>query len=475
MHVRRKKSRRICIVLILVASLTGAGVWFYNRHLGENPDYIHAAGELPAARAEAEKLFGPLTWSEYYAKKNISTKNDTEKWKQIVSSVPPEADQFYRGEADGSITCRQLFTRNKSWFLGLRERITGLSHSRDEHGWLRPRGFETSKLVSAVSVGIVGAADAGDVKSVTYLTHVGWDIVISQSREPDPIAILHYTRTRTRIDLALIKGLIRNRSSGELFQAVCSALDARPDLPPLIKVYEGETRSFEMGFDDYRASSLEKLIHDVGGYESTDSKVPASPGSSSSIVEKLQNLIEDIKGDEPKNPKRIGLHTLDAFEARLLQTNVAFARASKIENSSECLSRFKQIIDSIQQKKDLSYEWIQGPFLGHEVVNQVRSLFVELATRTAIEMIDRFPDFPDLPSALPSGLVFDDPFGGGEVIYKKTGTGFVLYTRYEDLRDDGFVPDPGVDFSTNDAAFLRGKDWSDYGLVVNYLPTKPIL
>ena len=79
----------------------------------------------------------------------------------------------------------------------------------------------------------------------------------------------------------------------------------------------------------------------------------------------------------------------------------------------------------------------------------------------------RYPNLEDLPAALPADLVAPDAFGGEPLLYRKTPYGFLIYTRYKDRIDDGYIPvyPDSYEVEARTSPSLDEKDW---GLIVGY-------
>ena len=69
-------------------------------------------------------------------------------------------------------------------------------------------------------------------------------------------------------------------------------------------------------------------------------------------------------------------------------------------------------------------------------------------------------------------LLFADPYGGRDALYRKTKYGFVIYSRSEDGVDDGFLPETPDLFRERDV--MSYSNDKDEGLVICYDPIVPV-
>ena len=463
-----RKAKRVIYVAAAILLLFFGLNFYIERAMAESPDYVNAAQELPEARRTAERVFGPLTWEGYYAESGIVHHDDTVKWKKIFDSTPVAAEKYYHKTNLGTFSSRRLFVQNKAWFLGLQDRMKGLSATHNDKGTFSMKGYEHAPFTTALETGIIGAADAGDVRSMKQLANVAWEMFKVYAGEPDAFTQMDSGRLRTIIEVALLSAAIRHRHDQAVIEAVRESLAEAPPLPPLAEVYAGNLRDFLLDLDSLGRQPMSDQIKSINEEMASSHLRQSEP----SKIQQWLDKVFHFHGSD--NPKRVGPHAVDALKVRLLQATVTLAETGQQGAPAEWVQKTLRFAKQVDNKNDLSYEWVGGPYYGFEAVFQAQNIFRDQAAQAALSLVQRFPDLDSLPSALPADLNFADPFAAGDVIYTKTKTGFKLYSRYIDQKDGGLPPFTGIVPDEHDCRFMPGNDWNDYGLVVNYAPTDPI-
>ena len=194
------------------------------------------------------------------------------------------------------------------------------------------------------------------------------------------------------------------------------------------------------------------------------------------VVEReLDNALERYK----KTFRGIGAHACDALEARVWQTSVEFHKIliGAEKSPAETIKLIEEFEERLFGQGDVSYEVTR---LRMYLTPQIAKTMLELlhikefkhdARRAAFETVLRFQEYDSLPEELPHDLLFDDPLGDGDALYRKTGAGFVIYTRGMNGIDDGFIPGTPDELRKQDAGYMVFGD--DEGFVVCYDPIVP--
>ena len=167
----------------------------------------------------------------------------------------------------------------------------------------------------------------------------------------------------------------------------------------------------------------------------------------------------------------------DAFEARLLETMVQAWRIARTISTVDGSGAedFRQYLLQVGESDDPTFE-LAGNLvnflatIAHSVIDRS---FDRHAVEVAIEMAGRYPEYADLPDELPQDLIFTDPYAkGAETLYRKTATGFIIYSRWKNGIDDGF-DNPDYPREQYLHSWPSSTDRADRETVVNYLPTNP--
>ncbi|MCH8978348.1 MAG: hypothetical protein IH945_03790 [Armatimonadetes bacterium] len=464
----KKRRRWVLFAVALFSAVVGLLAYLALR---ENPDYVRAAKGVRQARIRAEEAFGPLTWEEYRKVHGIVYSDDRDAWQEIAQSIPRDVALLAHAAAPPETRFAEVYSANKAWFLGLRVQLDPLTlHQPDLQNYHRLPLIEAKNLINALGVGIEGAADSDDSVAMTDLTMAAWGILDKYTAEPDYTGPSMILSGKIVISEALLCSAVRHRDDSAHLELIRTLLDSAPALPSIVEAAAGNVRSYfefftamrQVGFGEIN-SWLDTASTDWG----------AALVSPSPLEEKIDELLSRLRGDKEPNTRRAGENTVDALEARmwesLLEQSAAEVEALEHEPGSD--RRLLQFAERIEGEQDLSYELVKSYLNTDFAYRWKHNEFLADAVRVAIALISRYPDHRALSDSLPPALVFDDPFGGEPVLYKRTENGFVIYSRSEDLIDGGYLPKNDV--RQIGVTIGRSQGDADFGIVVRYAPNAP--
>ncbi|MCH7905432.1 MAG: hypothetical protein IH944_12830 [Armatimonadetes bacterium] len=478
----KKKWRVVAVIGGVVALIAVGAVFYANR---EHADYVRAAKLLPTARQEAEAMFGPLTWEEYRKEKGISGEADLEEWTTIAKSVPttisaqwslPPEDSDQWKTSPYSLTSRERFLAERVWFSQIGDRVDRLRFRHimrdDGSDWdFRFIGRSTD-IAKALRIGLIGAADDGNADAVLELGRAFNSVIAELAVEPSGLANLKADAFRTLLLLGVLRAAVRNRNDVAVMRSLMTVVLEYPPAPTVREAFAADARMVDVYLEQLRnlePGEINSWFNDVvGDYEFLEEMMDPS-------LMKLYDLVEKFRGERPEYRRKTGRRTAAALEARHWQVLVEYTNLLEdiARNKPGARAAMIKLDDEILFGGDWSYELANSMHWSWFFELRIRNLFGERAARSAFELLSRFPDYPDLPDELPPDLVFADPFGGLPVLYRKTQTGFLIYTRYENLIDDGFpLDDP--DQLREEVRLMFSSGTEDFGLTVSYDPITPM-
>ncbi|MCH8978347.1 MAG: hypothetical protein IH945_03785 [Armatimonadetes bacterium] len=478
MNSKRRKRVIVAAGLVLAAGGTLAYIL-----LRENPNYVRAAETLPQAKAAATEAFGTLTWEDYRAERGIETRDDADAWEAFGKTRPHLPLSVRRSPEPGDDTLRKYFLANRQWYMEVYGQIKELTvqHVYDPAAgdWSNPQSYEVASLRLLLAQGVIGAADAGDIEAVRKISQAEWSL---REKELSEIDWSSYLPTQAKIlafESALLVAAVRNRQNPELLDEIRDSVRNWPRMPSVADTFAGDIRSESLMLDELRGlgpGEIDQWLDDLL-VRNQELITPLRLRRASIELERdFYNAVQRFRSSF----RGTGPHTSAALEARFWETAVEFHDALTGFEGDRSGSRKRVFVvgDSLIGHKDVSYELALLVFI-FNFVSEVHVLSVGRplrgatdAQRTAVEMVWRFPQFDMLPEELPQDLMFADPRGGGDVLYRKTDAGFVIYSRGEDGVDDGFVPNRPNQFREMDVMSVSTD--KDEGLVVCYHPIVPV-
>ncbi|MCH7905430.1 MAG: hypothetical protein IH944_12820 [Armatimonadetes bacterium] len=466
----KKKWRVLAIIGGAVALVVVGAVFYANR---EHPDYVRAAKLLPAARLEAEAMFGPLTWEEYRAENGISGEVDLAKWEEVAASIPTRV----KAQIDSRSTRRTdkaVFREEREWFDRFANEVGELRfrHILMEGGeeWELPF-TQYSTIVRALTIGIVGAADEGDADAVLVIGRASNNFIAALNEEPALISeMLNYAFVAI-LNQGILQSAVRNRDNPAVLQSIRTVLKERMHVPTIREVMSAQARSMSLELNRFRTMSPRAINDTLNEYEEFSFAAKPEP--------RLQKIVYDawerITGERPTRKRKTGRRTAAALEARYWEVLVKYTVLFEQLTANEPGTR-KEIValaDFLENTRDRSYEIAPFPMFSVIIDSHIEWEFDHNVLRTAVALIERYPDHADVPEALPADLSFADPFGGDPVIFRKTPRGFLIYSRYVNESDDGFPPEQPDQLGT-EASIWYSLDRQEYGLIVSYDPIVPV-
>ena len=462
-----------------VAVVIAFSIYLFTR---ENPAYINAAKGLEQAKKNAVRSFGTLTWEEYRAERGIETRDDSDAWEEIKRTVPVVVYNYSYPDP-GDTGLKAAFLADRSWFVTIGDRIDGLTiqHVYDPKykQWSRRSSITNYSVHRALQNGVIGAADAGDIEAVRRITQAEWSLIEKERSETDWSSYLITEAMISVFERALLVAVVRNRNNPDVLDEIRNGLQNWPRMPSLADSFAGDVRSESHTLDELRGLEPweidqwldDRLLHIQELLSIWKRRTPS---------EQLESDFGFAKTRVRNVFRGTGPHTLDALNARYWEMAVEFHDAMDGFEQDRSKSR-KQVFAAgaiMFDKNDVSYE-LAKMVLGLNFYVATSQLSVHRVfwresgpRRVAVEMIWRFPEYESLPDELPQDLLFADSYGGGDVLYRKTSAGFVIYSRGENKIDDGFVEtEPGLFRESDVRTISIGKD---YGLVVCYDPIVPV-
>ncbi|MCH7905431.1 MAG: hypothetical protein IH944_12825 [Armatimonadetes bacterium] len=462
----KKKWRVLAIIAGAVVLVTVGAVFYANR---EHPDYVRAAKLLPAARQEAEAMFGPLTWDEFRAENGIDFQDDTAAWEEVVSNIPQAVKTQY--ETRGPLRNeRAVFLAEREWFFQVRSQVQDLRimHVLAEDGEFWAYSFNSyTEIIKALGVGIDGAAEVGDAEAVLEIGRAANSIIAAFNEEPSFIHHLVTFALLVIIDHVILSAAVRNRSNPAMLKSLQTVLNERPPILTIREVMSADARSESIYFEQLRTMSPLKIDDWLDEYAAAARPEPP-------LLKIVYNASERVTGERPTLKRRTGNKTAAALEARRLEVMVRYTILFEnlVNKEPDARRRINVLADRIEQTVDRSYELATYLMFSTVVYVHISYAFNEAALRSAIALLGRYPDYEDLPETLPADLSFADPFGGGSVIYRKTPRGFLIYSRSMNGTDDGYpLSDP--DELGQEASMVFYLNREDAGLIVSYDPITP--
>lgn len=460
-----KKKWRFWAILVVVPVAAIAAFFYYQSK--EDPDYIRAAKRLPDAKARALEMFAPMTWDEYRRENGIVYRDDSRAWTQLSDSIPNSLGDFRNLNPPQPDRFGALFTTNRVWLLGLPKQIEPLSiHQMSESTMIGGNTMAPRSLVIYLAIGLVGAADVGDVAAVEAMATAAWSIIEKFAEEPDLMSALMIRSEGVTILGALLSAVIRNPSDSALATAVERLLGMAPALPDFRGVRAGEARSNHLIFEELQQFDQSKLNEALDSLLDSDFD---DDYSDPSVGDKINDFLAGL-GGESRRSRRLGEHVIDALEARFWEVQVDILELGEeaLRNRPFRSTKLEQFEEYLARRRDDSYEiaaqfsltvgtriWVTHP-LSHDLAVM------------AFDLITEYPSFESLPDAINADRLIPDPFSTGPILYKKTATGFILYSVYLDGVDGGFVPNSILWNQLENVRISGSEEKRDYGIVVNY-------
>jgi hypothetical protein len=464
--VTKKGKKWLVWTLAVLAFVVAGTAWFAYLLTSEHPDYVRAAAELPDARKRAEAKFGPLDWAGYRKEKGIQEQDDREAWRSLKNSIPKELIDWQMSTSKDEADFAGIFRRNREWFLSLEEAIRPLALQhlyKAEFNWADYEPYSNAKSIEYVCyAGIVGAALEGEVESFTSIVRAVLQVVSKVQSEMDVWTVLLTRAACTRLSDALVTASVL--SNNERIRATALDLHPNPYVPSsATETYAGEARNYDMTLETLReltkgdapASEIEQLM-DSNGYQF----YVKEPSSVERLVHHVLNGFDD---EEPRKSRRVGPHTPDALEARLLQVLCEMDDMQKkyANNPLTFTSKATLLGDRIEKSRDRSYEFAIGYADELFVQGATKDEFRHNAALACLRTLARYPRLSDIPAVFDQAIRPVDPFTGNTAIFKKTPKGFFFSTVGFDKVDESalITPNdvPGASFrrfGTDDWAYV---------------------
>lgn len=470
----KKRKRRVWFFVIAVPLVAvGVFLFFGSR---ENRDYVRAAKLLPEAKQRAREVFGPLTWEEFREEKGIVHRDDSDEWERIRYSIPRGFGKFRILDPPEPERFGEVFQEHRSWLLGLGDETETLVAHQPLIVYLEMIASHVRELVNALATGIVGAADVGDIDAVRQMTLTAWDILEKLKEETDTLRSGTIISGITTISESLLTAVARNSDDDRLIAIARELIGRAPTPPDAHTVLAGDARYNYGIFKVIQSEGLESLNRSLNGFRDVAesfSTTTATP-TTSSFWDDVREYVSGLFNYNA-NTRHTGKHAFDALEARLWEVEVnEVAISDEIQREpSSSRERSKAFEDEIAAKTDLSYEFAQFVVSPNRRVSMRNELQKDLAL-LALEIMADHPSIASLPDTLPAGRLFHDPYGDGPVLYKKTATGFIVYSRDED-GTDGRFPNTDIYWSLRqNVNITRSRPYTDFGIIVNYeIPPDP--
>lgn len=467
----KKRRKRALVAVALFSVVVGLLAYLALR---ENPDYVRAAKLLPAAQREAEAMFGPLTWAEWRADNGVSAEADLERWTEVAETVPETISSLWSFNPS-PMTSREIFIAEREWYSRISSEIESLRfrHIMREDGedWDFTNLYDGRDISRALRIGIIGAADDGNAEAVLEFGRALNKIYTELTVEPSSLIEFSASSSRMLLHQAVIRAAVRNRRDPAVIKSLLSVLDERPLLPTVRELMAADARGWHVYLEQLKSqepAEIDAWLDEWGSIELKEN-----------IAGPVQNFLfewlERLRGERPELNRNTGNRTVAALEARYWEVMVDYTKlfedriANKPGARDAILAKDESLLNIGDRSYEFAHEFYWSMFFG----NQIRRLFNEQATRVVVLLVSRFPEYADLPAALPADLDFADPFGGDPILYRKTPTGFLIYTRYENEKDDGF-PLMSPDQLGWEASFARCPGYEDWGVIVSYSPSELI-
>ncbi|MCH8978346.1 MAG: hypothetical protein IH945_03780 [Armatimonadetes bacterium] len=470
----KKKRRKWLIVTAVVAAILASLFYIVLR---EDPRYVAAAEMLPKVKAQAERTFGPLTWDEHRDQSGTVYRDDRNGWRDLSQSTPPAASALWDFRNPSSDTGLQVFLAEQAWFAELPLRLAPLRvhhvFKPDWKDWTFESAAYTKEMTKAIAVAVAATADLGRVSELRSFVQSGHGIAVKNYEEPSHLNALVGIANQSVLTDAILRTAVKHRNSPSVFKALDELLGEAPEFPSVSKLVAAEVRSWAPYLEDLRGlkpGEVEIWLDQMqaGAFEEYKPK---------SLLDKIKEHYEAYKYGGEVEVRRTGANTAAALEARFWEAALALDGALNgvSAETGEGIDELDQAVDAIGNATDPSYE-MAGMFVYLTNITTVmqRWAFRVAGADTVMEMVKRFPEYDDIPVGLPLDLVFTDPFGhGAPVLYRKTTTGFLIYSRDADEADDGYVPGNLAHLNKRYCTYSRSLSGKDVGYVVSYAPTDP--
>jgi hypothetical protein len=256
---------------------------------------------------------------------------------------------------------------------------------------------------------------------------------------------------------------VRNREKASVLSALLSGLYGSPELPGLPDIAAGEFRTNDSYIEVEGSDVYMRDLQDGGRQDL---------GPATLMRLRFAAIREAYRAGGGTGPDeqewRYGPSTAKAWLTRDLETVVDRIRIlEQIESTeSSALAELDRLSESITSKDDPSYQFANSD---KGLVNLISFYFRDSAVwhlaATSIRIIQRYPDFAELPDSLAQDFTTPGTFDpGSSYRYRKTASGFILYSVGEDgIDNDLVIPERYLR-----REFVIGRMGSDLGVVVNY-------
>jgi hypothetical protein len=467
--VTKKGKKWLVWTLAVLAFLVAGTAWFAYLLTSEHPDYVRAAAELPDARKRAEAKFGPLDWASYRKEKGIQEQDDREAWRSLRNSIPKELIDWQMSSTKDQADYAALFRTNRQWFLSLEEAIRPLALQhfyKRQFSWSDYEPYSNVKALHQVCcAGIVGSALNGDVESLSLIVKTAQQLSDKAKSEQDLLTVITVRSLNTALSRALVTASLLSKNPR--IRAAALELHPNPYVPSsATETYAGEARNYDMTLETLReltkgdapASEIEQLM-DSNGYQ-------FYVREPSSVERLVHNVLNGFDDEEPRKSRRVGPHTPDALEARILQVLCEMDDMQKkyANNPLTFTSRAKLLRDSIEKSRDRSYEFAIGYADELFVQRATKDEFRHNAAIACLKVLVKFPSHSVVPNAVDGSILPVDPFTGKRANYERTSRGFMFRTAGFDGIDE-LTP---VTFDDNPGVFLRRFGRDDWAYVVTF-------
>lgn len=444
----------------------------------EHPDYKRAAERLPEARKRAEELIGPMTWEEYRKLRGVEASDDFDEWIALEASIPQVFQEYDDSWIAGAtaIKVEDVFHAAREWLFSLSLQLEPLRLTRPILS-LNQTDFTEADLSSSygimksVRLLILGAADAGDAAAVREAGKVAWMIIERQIEEFDLLCMMTVTGGLAGMQENIVWSAVRNRRNPTVMEALSDVMADKPEIPSFRDAIIGEARSHAPLIEEMRSLSSFEIENWLNQWFGANVEYP----DGDFIGAWIRSAMRKLPHDEPISNRGVGEHTAAALEARYWEAIVECAELSEhlSYTDSDGHLRLGELGAFYDSYADRSYE-LAAIFIPTGTADfSNRDLALSDARVIGLELISRYPNLEDLPAALPVDLVTPDAFGGEPLLYRKTPHGFLIYTRYRNRVDDGFIP-LSADYYEIEARSRRSVDAKDWGLIVSYDDPDPL-
>ena len=223
----------------------------------------------------------------------------------------------------------------------------------------------------------------------------------------------------------------------------------------------------ELILDDF--DGVGRIVEQLDDISDETSGSFSGASSKPTFGDKVREFFAGISGAN-KNPRRIGEHAVDALEARLWEVQLDdFAlQAEMLTERPIKLEQHDEFLDAFLAKKDLSYEYAKAAVYPRANLSFVQYDLLHDLSQLALKIMELYPSATSLPKALPEEMLPEDPFSTDNVLYKKTATGFIVYSVYTNGTDDGYPLHDPDRYLLKNADISRSSSGLDFGIVLNY-------